>query len=433
MILIYTKQKTARLEYIAKFLLSEILQVDYEFTTDEDAFALSHQAKICYADEPLGESFFIKAHDLLFQEDIIARHIDVGEVQKTKVLFPNNEGDILFDPFAAAFYLISRYEEYLPFYPDIHGRFEAHLSIAAEHVFLREPVVDQWAFILRDRLKRKYPHLHFKERQFKFIPTVDVDNAYAFLYKGVVRTVGATFRSLFKRDFDDNVQRFKTLKSEEKDPFDTYDLYEELHEKYHVQPIWFFLVGDYGPYDKNVRKEKEAFQELIKKIAADNKIGIHPSYESNKSFVTLKNEFRFLEGLTGKSIKRSRQHYLKLQLAITYRKLIELGVEEDYTMGYASDAGFRAGTCTPFHFYDLYHERETKLKIYPFQVMDIALNQYLRLSVDEAIEIIKVLVDRVRKVNGTFISLWHNESLSDHGYWKGWKPVYHEMLKAIYE
>jgi len=117
----------------------------------------------------------------------------------------------------------------------------------------------------------------------------------------------------------------------------------------------------------------------------------------------------------------------------TYQNLIKLGIKEDYTLGYATDTGFRAGTCTPFNFYDLYNEKETSLKIFPFQVMDTTLNQYLKLDVEEAVERISHMIEKVKQVRGTFISLWHNESLSDHGHWKGWEPVYKKMLEVIFK
>jgi hypothetical protein len=45
-------------------------------------------------------------------------------------------GDLPFDPLAATFYLVSRYEEYLPFIPDEHGRFPAKQSFAFSNGFL---------------------------------------------------------------------------------------------------------------------------------------------------------------------------------------------------------------------------------------------------------------------------------------------------------
>ena len=43
--------------------------------------------------------------------------------------------------------------------------------------------------------------------------------------------------------------------------------------------------------------------------------------------------------------------------------------------------------------------------------MDETLQKYMKLSEDEGFILIKQLMDAVKSVNGTFISLWHNETL----------------------
>lgn len=432
-LVVYTEQASPRLEYVLSFICNEIIGCEVDTTTDKDSFILAKTAKICYAYQPLEGSVHVVPSGLLFASDIIKQEVGVGKINDMTILFPTvDEEAFPFDVFAAVFYLITRYEEYLPFLPDIHGRYEAFNSLAAEHGFLREPLVDQWALYLRNILIERFPGFTYSERSFRYLSTIDVDNAYAFLYKGMVRTLGATFRSMMRMDVKDNWQRLKTFRGES-DPFDTYDYFHELHEKYEVKPIWFFLLGEYGKFDKGISREHTALQELIEDIAQKYEVGIHPSYGSNKNMLKLTEEVQFLKNIIGKDICKSRQHYLKLLFTETYRNLIELGICEDYTMGYSTDIGFRAGTCTPFYFYDLYRENQTRLKIIPFQIMDVTLNQYLNLKMDEAEGMICDLVDKVKEVDGTFVSLWHNESLSDHGYWKGWKPLYQKMLHYIFE
>ena len=138
-----------------------------------------------------------------------------------------------------------------------------------------------------------------------------------------------------------------------------------------------------------------------------------------------------LQAITQQRIDRSRQHFLKLHLPYTYLKLIKAGINHDYSMGYASQVGFKAGTCTPFFWYDLQLEKQSHLTIYPFAVMDVTLQQYLNLKPNQAIAKIDQLMASVKLVDGTFYSLWHNESVSETGRWKGWKVVYEEMLKNV--
>ena len=97
-------------------------------------------------------------------------------------------------------------------------------------------------------------------------------------------------------------------------------------------------------------------------------------------------------------------------------------------MGFAEYPGFRAGTCTPYFFYDLDEEVERKLLIVPFQLMDATLKYYMHSDIEQAKEEAKKIIDEVKAVKGTFISLWHNESLSDSDEWAGWRKVYEDLL-----
>jgi len=40
------------------------------------------------------------------------------------------------------------------------------------------------------------------------------------------------------------------------------------------------------------------------------------------------------------------------------------------------------------------------------------------------------LIEEVKNVNGTFISLWHNDTFSNYKQWEGWESVYKEMIKV---
>jgi hypothetical protein len=106
-----------------------------------------------------------------------------------------------------------------------------------------------------------------------------------------------------------------------------------------------------------------------------------------------------------------------------------MGIRNDYSMGYASTAGFRAGTTLPFKFYDLSLEKETDLMIHPFTVMDVTLNQYMGLGEKDALLRIVKLIHKIKDVNGIFTSLWHNESLCEQGNWKGWRSVFEGMAE----
>ncbi|MDP4209743.1 MAG: polysaccharide deacetylase family protein [Bacteroidota bacterium] len=428
MILLYTPQITSRLSYIARFLFETILGVRVTITTNRDEFDKSSLPRINYSHEE-SDCITIFPHPLLAEDDINFFTPQVSLYNNIPILFPgNNQPDIPFDPFAAAFFMVSRYEEYRPQHYDQHQRVMASESVAFQNNFLEIPVVDHWAMFLKQLIEEYYPKFVFPERKYTYIPTIDVDIAYAYRYRSFLRTSGAVAKAIIKRNKNDLKLRWDTLIQGDADPFDTYDLFSEWHKQYGLNPVYFFLVGQYGPYDKNISPFHPSIRKLIHEIGNNNNVGLHPSYGSNANIKILNNELKILESILGRKVTASRQHFLKLNLPETYQRLIDCGITEDYTMGYADAPGFRAGTCTPFPFYDLRTETETTLMVYPFQVMDGTLNHYKKFSVLEALETMSLLINEVKKVNGTFISLWHNESLGEMREWEGWRVVYQQLL-----
>lgn len=429
--LAFTKTVTPRLKYTFDLLLTDLNGQSYRVTNDKQEFENYEGPKFSYCDHPVGNELFFYASKLLFERGIEDQQIAVFDWEGYKAFFATHPKYILpFDPFAASFYLVSRYEEYLPHLRDIHDRYDTTESLAYQKNFLSKPLVNQYALLLRKLLQDRYPQLVFPQRKYRFISTIDIDNAWAYLEKGVMRTLGAYARSVVKLDFEEFLQRTRVLAGIEKDPYDTYQIQLDLQRKYKFRTIYFFLLGEYGENDKNVPVTSRKFRSLIKSIADYAESGIHPSYGSNKNPSRLKKELSLLSTILKREVTRSRQHFLVLKLPETYRRLIELDITDDYTMGYALQVGFRASICTPFYFYDLDNEQATPLRIHPFAVMDATLKYYMKVKPENAMNYILPLIDEVRKVNGDFVSLWHNESLSENKIWSGWKNVYEEMVKA---
>ena len=189
------------------------------------------------------------------------------------------------------------------------------------------------------------------------------------------------------------------------------------------------MLADYGVNDKNVPHYHQQFQSLIKHLADYAKVGIHPGFNSNQNVEKLKSEKRRLEKIIHRQVVKSRQHFLILHVPHTYQNLIDNDILEDHSMGYAAHTGFRAGTCTPYRYYDLDLETTTELIVHPFTMMEATLKYYMKLSLEESKEHISQLIAKVKAVDGTFISLWHNETLSNVGLWAGWRDVFSHMVK----
>ena len=430
MILIYTHKITPRVRYIFKHVFTRILLIPVDFTTKVEDFVAFNGPKMTYTKSPFGNEFFVKSNDLLFEQGVNDMEIIIQKWEEVACFFNAGPKSLIpYDIFAASFYLISRYEEYLPHVKDAHGRYTAEQSMAYKYRFLEKPVVDIWAYKLLKALKEKFPDYEYKKRSYEFISTVDIDNAYAYKHKSFVRTIGGFANDLAHFKLLNIWHRFAVIFNLKKDPFDTFEQFLTTRKKQQIKTIFFFLIGDYTTFDTNVSASKTKYRLLIKEMLDYASVGLHPSYFTMNNASLLKKEKKRLEGIINTPIQRSRQHYLRLSLPETYQNLIDLEIEEDYSMGYASNVGFRASTCTPFYFYDLDFEIQTPLKIFPFALMDTTLNDYMKLTPRQSLGKIRDLKNEVKAVNGTFITLFHNESLSDYLRWKGWKRLFDSMIK----
>jgi hypothetical protein len=407
------------------------LGVEYQFTSDKDEFLRYQGPKINYSEKAFSKEIYFKSTELLFEKEIETTDVIVTEHEGIPGLFPvyDEKSSIPFDPFASVFYMLSRYEEYLPYRKDEHGRFHAHESLAYKHKFLRKPVVNIWAYLIRRILKKRYPELQFRRRSFSFIPTYDIDIALSYLGKGLLRNIAGYGKDLKDLAFKRIVERTRVLLTGKRDPYDAYAYLINLHKRYQLKPYFFILFGRYGRFDKNLATSNRKFTNLVKHLADYGEIGIHPSYYSNQKPQQLKEEIQKLSKVINKEITASRQHYLKLELPFTYQNLIKNEITDDFTMGFASEIGFRAGICEPYYFYDLDTEHETPLRIHPFAVMEGTLKDYMKIKPHEAMQFVKPLIDNVKAVDGQFITLWHNQSLNDQISEGHWREPYEEIIR----
>ncbi len=432
MLLVYTPVVKPRLKYIFNLIFGEILGVEYKITLDQEHFNDFIGAKINYSKSPLDKEIFFYAQDLLIEKGIKEQNIEKTNYEKQTVIFAHAHPDSAFpfDPFAASFYLVSRYEEYLPYVPDAHGRFPAKASIAYQSGFLQKPIINIWAYQILEKLQADYPRLESNPLHgYSFLPTYDIDIAYSFKNKGFIRSMGGFLNALKNLNFAKIGDQLQVLFAKKQDPYDTYDYLSYLKKTFKLDPIFFFLVGEYGAFDKNIGSYRLGFRELIQSISDHCAVGIHPSYKSGTNESIIQREIRVLNGIVKKEISRSRQHYLKLSLPQTYELLSDLEIQKEYSMGFPDEIGFRAGVASSFNFYLLTREMPLPLRIYPFCVMDVTLKFYKNLNPDKAIQQICNLIEEVQEVNGLFSPVWHNHSLSETDGWEGWRVVYQNLVE----
>ncbi len=430
--IVFTNTITPRLKYIADFIGQEIVGKAFDLTDDPEAFINYAGARINYSDKPISPNeFWIKPVSLLFESTVIQQQIDCFEINSYKAFF-RTEGDFPFDVFAASFYLLSRYEEYLPHEKDMYGRYAHENSLAYKENFLNLPLVNTWLKDLKEKLNEKSSQFITHYSSFTFLPTYDIDEAYSYKHKLWWRSGGAAIKDLLKGDFDKISLRRQVLSNAIADPFDSYDWIDNLHKDLHLKPRYFFLVPkNTGKYDRNILPSEPALQTIIKQHAEKYIIGVHPSWQSGDDLSLIKEEKEKLEQIAAITINSSRQHFIRLTLPQTFRQLIDAGITEDFSMGYGSINGFRASVASVFYWYDLEKEEITNLQLHPFCYMEANSFYEQKLTPAQALEEMRHYYKVIKAVDGTLITIWHNTFLGTDEKFKGWREVYKEFVETV--
>src|ERR1700722_18154685 len=289
--LFYSNQNSPRLSYILELISNEIFIEPFTLISDKDAFISYSGTKLNYSDERLsGNEFFIKNQELLFETGIHQQQIKRIDYLGKPAFFETT-GDYPFDVFAASFFLVSRYEEYLSFQPDKYGRFPHQDSLAFKENFLDFPLINYWLEDFKIVLHQKFSDIIFRMKDFKFIPTYDIDIAYSYKHKGLKRNLGGFFMSIFKGQWLSLLDRWDVLFNKKKDPFDSYEWLDSLHLYCRTRAYYFFLLAKKQVgVDKNISPGKPALQSLIAYHASGYTVGIHPSWQSGDEEAVLMKE-----------------------------------------------------------------------------------------------------------------------------------------------
>ncbi len=426
-LLVYAKHITPRLSYIVSTLFSNATVTD-----SQDRFFLHKGIKINYsADKINSDELWVVPYGLLTEQGIRKQAIDCFEWAGMNFFFATN-GDLPFDIFSASFYLLTRYEEYLPHELDQYGRYSHTNSLAYKEGFLKLPLVNLWIQMFEGYLTKRNQNSAIRNQnsKFNFVPTYDIDIAYSYLHKPVWKNVAGFYRDLLQGKFEQVMERGNVYSGRKKDPFDVFDWMDSLHEKYRLQPIYFFLtILKRGKFDKNLLARSKALQQLYQRLSKIYITGLHPSWQSGTDEWLLGKELKTLENIIQKPVIISRNHYLRFTVPHSYRRLMAAGIKDDYSMAYGTINGFRASYTLPFSWYDLEQESVTGLVIHPFCFMEANSFFEQGYSAEEAGEEIQYYFDVVKKVNGEFITLFHNHFLTEQPEWIGWRRMYEDFLE----
>ncbi|RMA57109.1 DUF7033 domain-containing protein [Ulvibacter antarcticus] len=427
MLLIYTQKITPRIDYVFKHICARILGLDITITAVIEELIAHTGPKLSYGKQPMGNELFFQSEGLLLQQGFESQDITVKIWDDTVGFFGTSPKSALaFDIFSASFYLLTRYEEYLPHVKDEIGRFPASESLAFKENFLNRPVVDIWAYKFKTVLLEAYPDLNFPKKSLKIHSVVEAGQPYAYMQRGFLRSLSGYAMDLWKLKMRNIGKRTQVLVRLRKDPYNTFTWLVNTAKRSRSKLTVFFLLGDAVNFSESLNTQRRTFNMLVKFVSDYKEVGLIFSFEALASYDKLKKEKERMEITTNRTLTSTMNDQFLVNLPEIYRNLVELEVEKDFTMLYENVPGFRASTCTPFLFYDLDSEIKTPLIIHPVAMTTKAFDKKYE---SDIIKTFNGAYKSVVEVNGTFSMLFSNRDFSATERNKIWRSLFSENLQ----
>ena len=430
------------INYIIQFLLGEnlssevIAQVGY--TSDQNEFSkykLVIRPSSFFSQEVYGTKASLPNLPLQIWEEapILFGSPIVEQVENTIILHA--------DLIASTYFLISRYEEMVQADKrDVHGRFPGKESLPYRAGFIDSPLVDEYGKLLRALVRETgcdIPELPKQIR--KVYLTHDIDQLSH--YRNFRGFMGGLLRGIHRPKEGNKAIKsyFGGLKY---DPWYTtpwlFKLDNSVRQKLgpdRCEPIVFIKIGG-GIHKEDkpfITNHIQDFQTLIKLCKKKNiTFGLHTSYESGIHPNKIAGEKKQLERVSKKSIFYNRNHFLNSREPQDMQALIEAGITDDFTIGYADISGFRLATCRPVKWINPTTKELTTLILHPLTIMDGSLSdkRYMYLNAHDAYEYCIRLIDMVENWNGELVLLWHNTSVEDNPQ-SYHRNLYSEIIKYL--
>jgi len=409
--LIYVSALSPRINYSFRHVCTHILGIGIKFTSKIEEFVSYDGFKLSYGKQKLGNEFFIQQSGLLSEQGFSDIEVRVSKWEETICFFrTSKESDLPFDIFAASFYMLSRYEEYLPHVKDEHGRFPSKESLAFKKKFIEQPVVDIWAYKFKKKLCERFDSLELPERSYTTKNILAVSEAYKYKKKGIVRSIGASIRDLLSLNFMSFIERFEVLLFLKKDPYDIYEDLIQFSKQEKLSWLFMFQLSNFSIHSKNISYNKIKYHALIKSMGDYGKIGLLPGYEALSNIKTLKLEKNRWEGIVNRPLEICLSHYFDINLPDLYNNFDKMEIKEDHSMAFVDLPGFRAGTCSSFLFYDINFERISPLVLHPPAFNSVAFKNHSFFEVKKQLEGIK---EMVRQVEGNLSVVFQNSDFEN--------------------
>ena len=305
----------------------------------------------------------------------------------------------------AVFLFISRAEELLVSERDEHGRFLAKHSILGQHNNLQIPLLDEYA-----RGVMKLLELPLPESEYNHIYlTHDIDTIAH--YRHLRGFIGGWLRD----GMDPALDALEDIKL---DPAYTFPWIVKQDKAIPTAESIYFVKHTNGKgYDYPQYKLRGKDWKRLKAYLKRNKaqLGLHSSY--------------YGEIINPEHYTLHRSHYLRCDIN-QMQRLADSGITDDFTMGFADQAGFRLQTTRAVKWINPINYQLSTINLHPLTVMDCTLSNdnYMNLTEDEAYFLCEQLFAKVKMHHGDLCLLWHNHMFNKTTYHQA---LYPKLLKII--
>ncbi|MFN0016222.1 MAG: polysaccharide deacetylase family protein [Saprospiraceae bacterium] len=430
--------------YACSVLFGELLGVPWEIQFDPDEqhyrIHLPNGATLTVEDhflekQPQGtyltaanvpESAFRMAHPFEPEADVIGVY--------GRPFFEQNDRQVVcgIDLFASAFFMLTRWEEYVRPERDAFGRFPAAAALAVRAGFLERPVVHEYADLLAQMLTRLgYAVVPSRAGNGKLHLSCDVDHPRLWWSAADrLRTLGG---SIFRRkNLHETAWWLQNHIFNRRDPYDIFETWMDVADERGAVFHFNFLGNRPNTADCPYPLRHPFVLALIRRITErGHVVGFHPSREAHADSVVFDRELASLREVCPMPVNTGRQHYLCFSAPETWQRWADAGMQWDSTLGYPEAEGFRCGMCRDYPLFNFLTQKQLLLREKPLIAMDTTLAMYRGYTPEQAIDRLLRLRQTVDKYGGEFVLLWHNSSVNTF-FWKNWDVVFGRCISPTH-
>ena len=211
-----------------------------------------------------------------------------------------------------------------------------------------------------------------------------------------------------------------TRNRREDDPYFRFSEWREIEQQVGAHPTYFF--GATSPVTRGGHALDVSYSLRDPLIAAALRnlvdtgweVGLHAGIHADPEAGRYQRECAEIQSVTGTPVHSVRQHYWashRERPERNARAMRAAGVRLDSSMGMSDAVGWRRGTALPFEIFDRELRHPTGVWEATPTLMDAAAFPMARPR-RESCDLVRQVVESVRRVGGTLVLNWHVESLS---------------------